>query len=305
MTAAVRFQEGRPRWSDEPDATDDGPAVAATILTPDQLRDREHGTPGRWVTVRTPDGGASVVRSAAWCGECDMCTAGFRVHCRSMTTLGEADTPGGLRTHLAVSQERLVPVPPELDAERAAFAEPVAAALHMSRLLTIQNQPFITVLGDTLEAMLAAQVLSRLNASVRLLAEREHTLERAAKWGVRHRPVSEAGRRADQDIVVMASTEATPGMALALTFVRPRGTIVCTGNVGRLELDMRRVVAGELRLLGTEAGDVESGLAAILREEVDVASLITHRCRMDRVEALMQAAADPEAVAIVAQPPSG
>jgi hypothetical protein len=60
------------------------------------------------------------------------------------------------------------------------------------------------VLGDGPLGLVMVQVMSRLNASVRLIGRHADKLAICEKWGVKHRLADEVGRRDDQDVVVDA-----------------------------------------------------------------------------------------------------
>ena len=101
----------------------------------------------------------------------------------------------------------LCAVPEGIDDEHALLAGVLGAAIHIARIEPVENKTFVSVIGSGLDALLAAQVMSRANASVRLLTTNAHRLELCTRWGVRHRHLDHAGRRADQDIVIHTADE--------------------------------------------------------------------------------------------------
>ena len=213
------------------------------------------------------------------CGKCDLCQRGLASHCRARISLG-LQRDGGLADLVCVPISNLHVVPEHVDDDRAVFAASVAAAAHTAMQLRVEGRPYITVLGDGPVGLLTAQVLARLNASVRVLGRHEAKLELCAKWGVKHRLVSESGLRADQDIVIDC-TGTREGLEAALKMVRPRGKVlvkaVPTGAV-----DIAPVVAGEIELLGSRGGSIPEALSLIAREQVDVVSLISRRFKLGR-----------------------
>jgi hypothetical protein len=159
------------------------------------------------------------------CGKCDMCKAGLKEHCRSRTVLGIAGRDGCFAERFTLPAANLFEAPDHVDDDRAVFTEPLAAALQILRQLTIEGRPNITVLGDGRLGLLCAQVLSKLNATVRCIGRHPRKLELCEKWGVKHRLLDDVGLRGDQDIVVDCTGSPT-GLEAAMKMVRPRGTIV-------------------------------------------------------------------------------
>lgn len=235
------------------------------------------------------------------CGACDLCKAGLSTHCRARRVLGRAGWNGALAERFALPTRNLSPVPPGVDDDRAVFAVALAAAVHAGQVVRVEGKPYVTVLGDTVEGLLTAQVMARLNASVRVLGSRPDRLALCEKWagGVKHRPIDEAGRRQDQDVVVECS--GTPaGFAAALKFVRPRGTIVLVRAIGGA--DLAPAVEHEITLVGSRAGPIPEALALLARSAVEVLGLIGRRYRFADAPAAMAAAGEPAALRTIVEP---
>jgi alcohol dehydrogenase len=242
----------------------------------------------RWVAKRIT-GSINVV-----CSRCDLCRAGLPTHCRARRVLGVNGWDGAFAERFKLPLRNLFEVPREVDDDRAVFAEPLAAAIHAGQLVRIEGKTFVTILGDGIDALLCAQVLAKLNASVRLLGVRPERFTLCEKWGIKHRHAGEVGRRHDQDVVVDC-TGTQQGLGLALGLVRPRGTIILrnemkpsgsespavNGAGARGEpLDLTPLISGEVELIGARCGSIPDALANLARAEVDVLSLITRRARL-------------------------
>ncbi|MEL7472028.1 MAG: alcohol dehydrogenase catalytic domain-containing protein [Planctomycetota bacterium] len=253
----------------------------------------------RWMGRRV------VVSADVACGACDLCRSGVPLHCRDGRVLGIRGRDGALAERLVAPLRNLAIVPDAIDDDAAIFAEALAAAVHVGRVVRVVGKPYVTVLGDGVEGLLAAQTLARQNASVRVLGRRPHKFGLAEKWGVKHRDVAEVGLRADQDVVVEA-TGTPDGLRQALGLVRPRGKVVLMGNAlsaapaGAFGFhDLAPVVAGELELIGARGGAIADGVAHLAEGHTDVHSLITKRMRLADGAAVLAAAADPDQIAIV------
>lgn len=238
------------------------------------------------------------------CGRCDMCRAGLREHCRNRTVLGIAGRDGCFAERFTLPVRNLLAVPDGVDDDHAVFAEPLAAAHQVARQLTIEGRPFITVLGDGRLGLLCAQVMSRLNATVRVVGKHPEKLALCEKWGVKHRLLGDVGLRADQDIVVDC-TGSADGLRTAMAMVRPRGKIVLKTTVApanREPVDLSPLVVNEVQLIGSRCGPFTEALASLAAQRVDVVSLISRRMKLaEGVEAL-RAAARPGVLKVLLEP---
>jgi len=251
------------------------------------------------------------------CGRCDMCKGGLPNHCRSRRTLGVAGWDGCLADRFKLPVRNLVEVPASVGDDQAVLATPLGAALHAANIVRIEGKPYVTVLGDGVDALLCAQVMVKLNASVRVLGLRPEKFTLCEKWGIKHRHSAEAGRRHDQDIVVDCTGTPT-GLALALQLVRPRGKVVlCAtaspsgataspplGAASRASapdkpLDLSPLVENEIELLGARCGNPADAIARLAAGEFDVLPLITRRVRFADALGALKLAADPDQLKVV------
>lgn len=235
------------------------------------------------------------------CGTCELCRTGLRVHCRDRTVLGLHGRNGCLAERIALPTRSLLSVPDSLDDDRAAFASQVAGALQTARQITVEAKPYITVLGDTLAGLLAAQVLARMNASVRVVGWHDQNLALCERWQIKHRSIADVGRRGDQDVVVEC-TGSADGLAEALRMVRPRGMVILR-SLGSLAVtesfDLSSIVMNEVRLRGCWAGNPADGLSAIARQEVDVLPLISKRMKLDDGVDILRATRVPGTIGVM------
>ena len=244
------------------------------------------------------------------CTRCDLCRAGLGNHCRARRVLGVAGWDGCFADRFKLPVRNLVEVPRAIHDDQAVFAHPLAAAAHVAQLLRVEGKPYVTILGDGVAALLCAQVLARLNASVRLLGLQPGKFSLCEKWGIKHRHISEVGRRADQDIVVDAQGA---GLDLAVHLVRPRGKIVLTGFLGSIPGGgsgephnfadpMRFIAEHEIELLGARGGNPSDAIALLARAEIDVLPLITRRARLGDGPAALAGAGASEQIKVLLEP---
>ena len=265
------------------------------------------------------------------CGDCDMCKAGLREHCRQRTVLGIAGRDGCFAERFVLPESNLHAVPGNVDDDRAVFVEPLAAALQVVRQLTIEGRPFVTVLGDGRLGLLCVQVLAQLNATVRLVGKHEAKLGLCEKWGIKHRLLADVGLHQDQDIVVDC-TGSAGGLTTAMAMLRPRGTLVlkttvapgsnpgsapgsapgstpgCAPRNNMAEggsppgLDLSPIVINELNVIGSRCGPFAEAVDMLSREAVDVVSLISRRMKLSDGPALLEAANKPGVIKVLLEP---
>lgn len=237
------------------------------------------------------------------CGQCDMCRRGLSNHCRSRSILGVHGRDGCFADAFTLPIANLSLVPDQLDDDHAVFAEPLASAMHAAQQVRLEGRTYITVLGDGPIAMLCAQVMSRLNASVRLLGTSESHLDLCERWGVKNRLVTDAGRRNDQDVVVVCSGT-HDAFRLAMDLVRPRGIILLKSaatpsNTPTAPLDLSPIVTNEIEVIGSRCGRMTDAMHAMARNHVDVISLITRRYKLDDAIEALETAGRPDQIKVL------
>lgn len=260
------------------------------------------------------------------CGQCTRCRAGLSNHCASRKVLGLHQHDGTLADRFTLPLANLVELPKAIPDDHALFAHALAAALHTAQPVRIEGKPYVTILGDGPVALLAAQILSRKNASVRLLGKHPEKFTLCERWGIKHRHISEVGRRQDQDVVIDC-TGSPSGLDLAVQLLRPRGKIVLKstpvltlplpegGTLGQRAPavppasdaflsppTLAALVTNELELHGTRCGKVSEAVAALLSKEADVSALISSRHKLSEITDAVDAAARPNSVKVVVEP---
>jgi threonine dehydrogenase-like Zn-dependent dehydrogenase len=101
------------------------------------------------------------------------------------------------------------------------------------------------------------------------------------------------------DVVIEASGSAT-GIPLALSIVKPRGTIVLKSTHHRLtELQMSTVVVNEITIVGSRCGRFRPAVDLLATGRVDVAGLITARFSLEDGMSAFEKAAESSSMKIL------
>ncbi len=232
------------------------------------------------------------------CGACDLCRRGLRQHCQNRAIIGQHGRDGGLASTVRVPRANLVPVGAGLSDEAALLAHAAAAALHACEVVRIEGKTYVTVLGDSAEAILTAQAMARKNASVRLIGLRAERAVLCERRAIKHRLLSEIGRRMDQDIVVDCTGDGS-GVAIALELVRPRGTIVVRSDAppvpsaamppSHTRLDLARAAVNEVQIIGARGGNLGEAMTLLERGVLDASGLVQGKYRLAELGQALEA----------------
>jgi len=227
------------------------------------------------------------------CGNCRQCTTGRRHLCQNVRFFGSAARfphVQGLFAELFVAAEANCFVVPERLSDRAAAcAEPLAVALHAVEQAgpLVGRQVFIAGSGPI--GVLVAAV-ARLAGAARIcvtdLLDEPLLTARAMGATETVNVRTQADRlgafendRGCFDVAFEASGHPA-GLANALTFTAPGGTVVQVGMLPRGDspAPLNRVVAKELRLVGTFRFDREYATAVetLVAGRIDVRPMLTH-----------------------------
>jgi len=220
------------------------------------------------------------------CGACDLCRRGLAGHCRQRRVLGLKDHDGALAHYLTLPAANLHAVPLEVPDVLAVFTEPLAAALRVLEVAPVPPSARILVVGDGPLGLQVSWVLAVSGAEVHLAGRHPEHLALARPQGVATYLAADlpAG---DYDIVVEASGSPS-GLELALTRVRPRGTVVMKSTyTGRYPLDPAVLVVPEISLVGCRCGPFAGALRLLRDGRVDPRPLIARTFPLSRgLEAL-------------------
>jgi len=233
------------------------------------------------------------------CGQCDLCREGLPTHCRRRTVLGIQGRDGAFAERLVLPEENLHPVPDIVPDEQAVFAEPLAAAIQIGRQIEFRPGEGVVVLGDGRLGQLVAQVLRAWNVQPTVVGRSPTKLAILKRLGIAVVPEREARPAADTRVVVEC-TGSPDGLAMALRFVRPRGTIVLKSTVADTAgLDLAPLVVNEVTVVGSRCGPMDEAVAMLGRGEVRVEPLVTATYALDEAPEALRAADRPDAIKVL------
>jgi len=165
------------------------------------------------------------------------------------------------------------PVPDQVTTDVATFTEPLAAALEITEQVAIAPEHKVLVIGDGKLGQLVAQTLALTGCNLLVIGRRHDKLEKLASRGI---------KVGFEDLVIPRSfdivvecTGNPNGFNLALSGLRPRGTLVLKSTyAGKLTLDASALVVDEITVVGSRCGPFAKALDLLSQGKVDVTSLI-------------------------------
>jgi threonine dehydrogenase-like Zn-dependent dehydrogenase len=207
------------------------------------------------------------------CGHCDYCAHGLGRHCSNRSVMGILNADGAFADYLSIPLTNLHQVPDRVADEEAVFTEPLAAAFEILEQVQVEPTDEVLVLGDGKLGNLCAQVLRLASPHVTVLGKHEEKLKLVKRAGVRTMLLNDWQPK-PFDIVVEATGSAS-GLDLALSSVRPRGTLVLKSTIaGKHQVSLAPVVINEINVIGSRCGLFPPAIQALEDKTVSVMALI-------------------------------
>jgi threonine dehydrogenase-like Zn-dependent dehydrogenase len=226
------------------------------------------------------------------CGECDLCRQRLSRHCRQRRVLGIKNHDGAFAQYLTLPTANLHLVPSEVPDEAAVFTEPLAAALRVVETASISPEDRILLIGDGSLGLQISWALALYGAQVSLAGHHPDHLSLARPYGVE--TFLEKDLPAGDYQVVVEASGSPSGLELALSRVRPQGTVILKSTyTNRFSLDPAAVVVPEVRLMGSRCGPFPPALRLLRQGWVDPRPLITRTFPLDQGLAALAWAKQP------------
>jgi len=218
------------------------------------------------------------------CGVCHHCIQGRAKHCAYRTVLGINGRDGCFAEYLMLPTANLYEVPGELPDEKAAFTEPLAAAINVVELTHVAPTHQVAVVGDGKLGLLVAQVVSLNGAEVVVVGHHPGRAEKLARMG-RAVPIVRPDDAPDGHYdVVVECTGAADGLQHALRYVRARGTVVLKTTIADpYNVDLAPAVVNEVTVVGNRCGPFAPALKLLREGRVDPTPLIEEVHSLDEL----------------------
>ena len=207
------------------------------------------------------------------CGRCEHCARSLSRHCPNRKVMGILGADGAFAEYVLVPAANLHVVPENVSDEEAVFTEPLAAAFEILEQVQLNPGDEALVLGDGKLGYLCAQVLKLTGANVTALGKHEDKLKLIKRGGVRAIILNDWKPKLYDAVVEATGSES--GLELAMSAVRPRGTLVLKSTIaGEHRISLAPLVINEVTVIGSRCGRFEPALEALEEKTVLVTPLI-------------------------------
>jgi L-iditol 2-dehydrogenase len=245
------------------------------------------------------------------CGECEPCREGNPHLCLAQRFAGHDRQDGALQEYLAWPIQCLHTLPGELTDEEGAMLEPLGVAIHALDLGQVQPDMTVGVFGCGPIGLLVLQV-ARLAGAAQLFATEmlEHRREVARALGAEaflvdgeeKEKILTATKGRGVDVAFEAAGE-DAALETALATVKPGGTVVLIGipeddrTCFPAALARRKEVT--IRLVRRMKHTYPRAIELVLKRQVDVHSLVTHRFPLEQAAQAFAVAARREGIKVI------
>ena len=221
------------------------------------------------------------------CRTCVQCKTKHYEMCEHYDYLGSR-RDGGFAEYALVPVWNLIPVSDSIPFTLAAMLEPLSVALHAMKLGNIQKGQSVCIIGTGMIGIAAAQWAYKLGAAEVVIVGRNKAKQKMVESiGLDY--VCSRNALGDRLFDVVLEAVGTPdAIEIALESVKPGGVVVVMGNPAGdilLRQDVYwRILRKQLTVRGTwnsfydgkNRSDWTETVAALEKNEINVASLITH-----------------------------
>ncbi len=228
------------------------------------------------------------------CGRCETCRGRRPRHCPARTVLGIQGADGAFAEIVRIPVDNLHIVPDGVSDATAVFTEPLAAAFQAAAQTRALSGGGSTVLGAGKLGLLIAQVLAARGDEVEVVCRSAAARRRIESLGLTATTARLATRGRD---LVVEATGAVEGLTIAVSLVRPLGTIVAKSTVAaQHSLDLAPIVIHEISVVGSRCGPFGPALEALAENTVSVGPLLDEVYPLERGVEAVHAAARPGAL---------
>lgn len=237
------------------------------------------------------------------CGVCATCSVGRQNLCRRGTFLGSAATmphsQGGFRDRLVVEASQCVPLPDALSFADAAFAEPLAVAIHaVGRAGPVFNRRVLITGAGPIGLLTLVAAIHAGAAEVAITDVVAAPLEAARELGAAKAIDVSGGATVPVADIAIEASGSPSALADCMRAIRPGGRLVLLGLLprGDCPLPVNLAVAGELDLVGSFrfGGEEFCAAVAMLSRGLDLSALLSARIASDEAQRAFELASQRE-----------
>lgn len=235
------------------------------------------------------------------CGQCVECRRGLEHLCGRLGHLA-VDREGTFAEFFCIPANRVRRIPDELDMAEAALLEPIAVCLEAVQRARVQAGETILIAGDGPFGVIIARMVHRIGVQAVLTGRHEYRLEQATgaipiQANTIDDPAATIMETTDGhgvDAAILA-VDSQAALDLCIGSLRPRGRLAVFAVMpNRPSVDMLRILCRELELVGAcnDEDLLDEALDVIVRDELHLGQLVSHRVPFKNWEDAFRIAAD-------------
>ena len=207
------------------------------------------------------------------CRKCGYCKQGLTNHCPKRSVLGILKKNGAFAEYVTLPDKNLHELPGSVTDEEAVFIEPLAAAFEIMDQVSIKKAARACVLGDGRLGLLVSLALKLSGANIVTIGRHADKLKILRTNGIKTVLTDKTVN--EKFDVVIDCTGSAVASAIALSLVKPKGTLVIKSTVaGARSLDLNKIVIDEITVIGSRCGPFKPAINAIKDRKIDVTPLI-------------------------------
>ncbi|SHS86049.1 alcohol dehydrogenase GroES-like protein [Mycobacteroides abscessus subsp. abscessus] len=231
---------------------------------------------GEKVDLKT--GTKVVVTPNTFCGECENCQRGYRNICSFKESLG-VNVDGIFSEEISISSKYVLPIPEELQDEKAVLIEPFAVITHAFEKAFITKGTTVGVIGCGTEGMLSIALANFLGAKVTAIDIYQSKLEKVkAAFGV-HTVLAHEVKDEKFDVVIEAAG-VKQAVEQAVRVVKQGGSVILIGLTPEATLPIVQIVRNEITIHGSIIynfpEDFSKCVDYLLNDDFDVKPIISN-----------------------------
>jgi len=233
------------------------------------------------------------------CGTCPACLAGLERHCPNRRVLGILNKNGAFAEYLTLPLKNLREVPSSVSDKEAVFTEPLAASLEILEQIKIEPNWSVVLIGDGKLAQLIARVLVNVGVHLRVVGKHPEKLRRFSELGIQTTLLQKADSLPKHDLVI-ESSGSTSGWELAVSLVRPRGTIILKSTYHKmLKINPSGLVIDEITVVGSRCGPFPPALRLLQNRKIRIDDLISAEFPLEKWREALNMAQQPDALKVL------
>jgi L-iditol 2-dehydrogenase len=190
-----------------------------------------------------------VITPNTFCGKCENCKRGNRNICSFKESLG-VNVDGIFSEEITISSKYVLPIPEDLQDEKAVLIEPFAVIAHAFEKVRISKGTTVAIIGCGTEGMLAIALATFLGAEVTAIDVNPSKLEIVkSSFGV-NTVLADKVEDGNFDVVIEAAG-VNKAVEQAVQVVGQGGTIILIGLSPEATLPIIQLVRNEITIHGS------------------------------------------------------